>query len=239
MPRNGVRLPYARRGGDVGRLSRRYCGAGRSLTGERANVAIGPAFVARNARRSHPSPMSTRALPSTATTPAVHSRVASVVAAGVTVFILDGFFAVGLCMSVNPACYPARVFKSVAAGLLGRASFDGGSGTVALGVFLHFIVALGWSAVYATVLDRWEWLQARVQTVAGRLVVGPLYGAVVWLGMNLVVVRLSRATPVPLFTGVWFALLIGHMVVVGPPISLIIRPRSARDLMRIFELARD
>ncbi|MBA3759414.1 MAG: hypothetical protein H0X07_02700 [Gemmatimonadales bacterium] len=35
-----------------------------------------------------------------------------------------------------------RIFQSVAAGLLGQASFEGGAATAALGLALHYLIAL-------------------------------------------------------------------------------------------------
>ena len=43
---------------------------------------------------------------------------------------------------------PGRIFQSIASGLLGRAVFDGGLATVALGVACHYTVALGIVATY-------------------------------------------------------------------------------------------
>jgi hypothetical protein len=39
-----------------------------------------------------------------------------------------------------------RILQSVASGLLGRASYEGGWATVALGTFLHFFIATGAAA---------------------------------------------------------------------------------------------
>ena len=41
-----------------------------------------------------------------------------------------------------------RIFQSVAAGLLGKASFEGGSGTAALGLGLHYFIATTMAVVY-------------------------------------------------------------------------------------------
>jgi len=41
-----------------------------------------------------------------------------------------------------------RTFQSVAAGLLGKASFEGGSGTAALGLGLHCFIATTMAVVY-------------------------------------------------------------------------------------------
>src|ERR1044071_1860130 len=66
---------------------------------------------------------------------------------GLVVGILDGLFALifyGLILGVKTL----RIFQSVAAGLLGKASFEGGIKTFLLGIVLHFIVASCIAAVY-------------------------------------------------------------------------------------------
>src|ERR1041384_7586847 len=66
---------------------------------------------------------------------------------GLVVGILDGVFALifyGLILGVKPL----RIFQSVASGLLGRTSYEGGVQTFLLGVLLHFVVATCIAAVY-------------------------------------------------------------------------------------------
>src|SRR5580765_3558195 len=43
---------------------------------------------------------------------------------------------------------PMRIFQSVAAGLLGTKSFQGGMKTAILGGVLHFFIAFSWAAIY-------------------------------------------------------------------------------------------
>ena len=79
----------------------------------------------------------------------------------------------------------ARTLKSVASGLLGRAAFQGGWEIAAFGLVLHFLIALGAATVYyagsrrmAILVDR-AWIS------------GPLFGALVYLAMNRIVLPLS------------------------------------------------
>src|SRR3954447_9566542 len=55
---------------------------------------------------------------------------------------------------------PARVLQSVASGLLGRASYQGGMKTAALGAFLHFFIAFSWASIYYVASRRIEFLTA-------------------------------------------------------------------------------
>jgi hypothetical protein len=112
---------------------------------------------------------------------------------------------------------PARVSQSVASGWLGKASFQGGNATAALGLASHFLIALGMAAVYVAaslklpVLRRRPWL------------CGIVYGVVLYLAMTYVVVPLSAAKA-GAFS--WEGLAIGiapHIVFVGPAIALAAR----------------
>jgi hypothetical protein len=85
-----------------------------------------------------------------------------------------------------------ELLQSVASGLLGDAAFKGGVAAVALGLVLHFGIALGRAALFA-VVARYLW----PLTAWGVTVVGLGYGAVVWLLMNFVVVAFSRTEGVP------------------------------------------
>jgi hypothetical protein len=82
---------------------------------------------------------------------------------------------------------PIRILQSIAGGLLGRASFQGGLGTAALGLFLHFLIAFVIVAIY--------FAAARSVPVLTRrpFLFGPLYGLAAYWVMNYVVLPLSAA----------------------------------------------
>jgi len=109
---------------------------------------------------------------------------------------------------------PSRILQSVASGLLGRAAYDGGTRTAALGLGLHFLIAFIITAIYFTVASKQAWLTRRP------LVTGVLYGFVVYVVMNLVVIPLSaigtRPHPatITMITGV-----LVHMFFIGVPIA--------------------
>lgn len=123
---------------------------------------------------------------------------------------------------------PSRIFQSVAAGLLGSAAFSGGPATAALGLTLHFGIAMTIAVVYyaaarnRTVLWRRPWL------------FGALYGLLVYGVMNYVVVPLSAAgagggTPDRL----WITLtVIVHVIFIGIPCALAARAALAPHASR-------
>jgi hypothetical protein len=63
-----------------------------------------------------------------------------------------------------------RIFQDVAAGLVGEASFQGGWSTAALGLALHFLIAITTAAVYYLVALRWPLLWGQP------LLSGTIYG---------------------------------------------------------------
>lgn len=71
--------------------------------------------------------------------------------------------------------------------MLGRAAYDGGLGTAAPGVLLHFFIAFGILTTYV-LASRWWPALARHP-----FLYGPLYGILVYDMMKLVVVPLSAA----------------------------------------------
>ena len=138
--------------------------------------------------------------------------VAGILRAGAAAGVGDTLLAVGMYR-----VSPVRIYQSVAAGLLGRDSFQGGLATAALGMALHFFIATTAAAVYVAASTRIGLLVER--PVAS----GLAFGAAVYLFMKEVVVPLSLARPIA-FT--WTGLL-GHALLVGLPIALLAR-RSLR-----------
>ena len=118
-----------------------------------------------------------------------------------------------LFWAVKSGAPARRILQSVAAGLLGPASFQGGRATAALGLGLHFFIALSMSLAYFLAARRWPWLGRRP------VVYGAAYGLVLYVVMNYVVVPLSaagRGSRDPL----WIVLsIVAHMVLVGIPIA--------------------
>ncbi len=116
-----------------------------------------------------------------------------------------------------------RVPQAIASGLLGVSSFQGGLTTAALGVGLHFLIALIFAALYNAA--------ARVLPVLTRqaMLCGPLYGAAIYFLMNWVVLPLSRApkfkhNPVSTFSD-----LASHLFFVGLTIALCARRAVPND----------
>ena len=113
---------------------------------------------------------------------------------------------------------PMTVLQSVASGLLGRASFQGGTKTAVLGAFLHFLIAFSWAAIYYLASRRLAFM------VEKPVVAGLAYGEFVWIIMTFVVLPLSAIHRWPTWNTASIATgPIGHMFLVGLPIALAVR----------------
>lgn len=115
---------------------------------------------------------------------------------------------------------PSRILQSVAGGLLGRATFNGGWQTAALGLAIHLCVATTVSAVFMLAARRWPLLTRRW------MLSGACYGLGVYVFMYHVVLPLSAAGS-PAFAWALFAnALFAHIFCVGLPIAFIARRRT-------------
>ena len=166
--------------------------------------------------------MSTDAVTRPVDEPAVTERpraLDTILGGGLVVGVLDGLFALvfyGLVLGVRPL----RIFQSVAAGLLGRASFEGGTRTFVLGVVLHFVVATCIAAVYYVASLKLPVLIRRP------VACGLVYGLLAYLVMNYVVIPLSAASPGRFSLRTFLPAFIAHAFLVGLPVALLAR-RSA------------
>jgi uncharacterized membrane protein YagU involved in acid resistance len=140
----------------------------------------------------------------------------AVLAGGVVAGTLDILFAITF-WAVKAGVQPSRILQSVAAGLLGRASFAGGWKTAALGLVLHFFIAISMAFVYYLMATRWLALTRRPWTF------GAVYGFALYLVMNYIVVPLSAASPGSR-DALWIALsVVVHVLLIGVPIGLAVR----------------
>ena len=101
-----------------------------------------------------------------------------------------------------------RLFQTIAVGVLGKASFDGGPASALLGAALQVAMATSFVIIYTVAARRWPaLLQHPVRN-------GALYGLLLYVGMNFVVMPLSRVGRSPSFDHpdwIGFSVL-GHLV---------------------------
>jgi len=114
---------------------------------------------------------------------------------------------------------PIRVAQSIASGLLGPGAYQGGFRTAALGVLLHFVIALGAASVFFLASRKLTFLLKKP------ILWGPIFGAAIYLFMHLVVLPLAanpklRTTSFSLPSACDF---LCHIILIGPSIAFAVR----------------
>jgi hypothetical protein len=141
----------------------------------------------------------------------------TVVLGGVLIFIIQFIhqWIVATLVQGNP--FPL-VWQYIASGALGNAAFEGGVATVLLGLLFHLIISLVVAGVFILSADRIPLLRHYV--MAGAL----LYGFGVFIVMNLIVLPLSAAPPLPAPTTPWLIeAVVEHILGIGLPLGFLVR----------------
>jgi hypothetical protein len=142
----------------------------------------------------------------------------SIVLGGVMVGIADAIVYHWLVSSVIEGYPLISVYQYLASGALGNAAFEGGIGTALLGVFFHFVVSFVVAAVFILSANRIPLL--RRHAIPGSLV----YGFCVFIVMNMIVLPLSAAPPLPAPTmPQLIVMILDHILVVGLPLGILVR----------------
>jgi NADH:ubiquinone oxidoreductase subunit 6 (subunit J) len=117
---------------------------------------------------------------------------------------------------------PKMVFQYIASGLIGMQALRGGLPSVALGVAIHYTIALIWTAVFYAASRKLAILSRRP------VISGLVYGGAIYLVMNFIVLPLS-GVPHPR-SAVTIASRVNAVLAllffIGLPISLLVRQYS-------------
>jgi hypothetical protein len=136
--------------------------------------------------------------------------------------ILVGGFVAGLLDMASAYITFGRYMPlGIAGGLIGAAARHPAASTYVLGLFLHYLIALGGAAAYCLASKRLAFLRENF------FVCGLVFGIVFFLFMNLVVLPLSAYHAMGPYTyrGLVQGLL-AHMFLIGLPISTSLRMLS-------------
>ncbi|MEO8725495.1 MAG: hypothetical protein ABI383_05175 [Acidobacteriaceae bacterium] len=110
---------------------------------------------------------------------------------------------------------PTRILKGIASGLLGKSALHGDGAIAALGLGLHFLIAISAAAVFYLASRQLPFMRHRP------VVAGALYGIAVYFFMYFIVIPLSRTSTRYTPALIAIAILI-HIFCIGLPISLIV-----------------
>lgn len=119
------------------------------------------------------------------------------------------------------------IMQFIAGGLLAKATFDGGTGTMVLGFVLQELMGILIAAAY--VLPA----KASLPALMRRWVMsGLVYGVIIFFVMNYVVLRLSAWKSVPHFTALKFAENMAAMLVFGLIVAFFARRAGGSAVAR-------
>ncbi len=121
---------------------------------------------------------------------------------------------------------PFTVLRFIASGLLGDQAFTGGLLTALLGLLFHFFIAFSWTLIFFFAYPKLK-IKSNHKIVAGLI-----YGVIIWLIMNLIVLPVSNT---PAFKQSFLQILVGIsfiMFLIGLPISLIFHKYEESRLIK-------
>ena len=119
---------------------------------------------------------------------------------------------------------PWRVFQYIASGLIGMKSFQSGWNSVALGVAIHYAIALTWTGIFLFAALKFSTITRRP------LLSGVIYGCLVYLIMTFMVLPLSGVPhpPAAITVASRINAVLALIFCIGLPISLLMR-RTSRE----------
>jgi hypothetical protein len=126
---------------------------------------------------------------------------------GLLIAVADALFAIAVWFEWSTKGL-TQVFQSIAVGVLGKASYEGGTATALLGAGLHVVMAIAFVAICIALGFRFRLLMEKP------VAAGLLYGVGLYVVMNFVVMPLSRVGRSPSFEHPdWIAMsVLAHMV---------------------------
>ncbi|HEX2723456.1 MAG TPA: hypothetical protein VHM24_11085 [Gemmatimonadaceae bacterium] len=145
---------------------------------------------------------------------------------GAAVALSDGLFACATAVFVPPIQTPLRLFQGVATVAFGKEMLQGGVPTGAVGILMHFTVAMFWSGVFLLALTIWPELRHSVQSWPRAMAIAAVYGVSIWLTMTWIVIPALLHRP-PTIGLKYVVQLIGHIPFVAMPMILVNRRTTA------------
>jgi uncharacterized membrane protein YagU involved in acid resistance len=136
----------------------------------------------------------------------------SIIKAGLLAGFLDIIAACTL-FSIRSGNDPMIVLRFIASGALGPDAMNGGWESNLLGLLFHFIIAFGWTILFFLLYPKLSGINW--------ITLGLLYGVVVWLLMNLLILPMTKIAqrPFDLSQAIIGTLIL--MIAIGLPISYV------------------
>jgi hypothetical protein len=124
---------------------------------------------------------------------------------------------------------PWRIFQVIASGLTDGRSFELGWVSVGLGVVIHYLIALTWTATFYIAATRFTVLSRQP------ILSGLLYGVIVYVVMNFVVLPLSAVPTRPSSATLVARLnaVLALMFCIGLPVALLVKRAREVDCRKV------
>lgn len=114
---------------------------------------------------------------------------AAIIMAGLVVGTLD--LTAATIQTIVMGGNPLRMLQYIASGIFGKDAFEGGLRYSLLGGIIHYGIAFSWTILFFLLYPKINGLASH------KLLTGLVYGLIVWLIMNRVVVPLSKIPDSP------------------------------------------
>jgi hypothetical protein len=116
---------------------------------------------------------------------------------------------------------PFRIFQFIASGLIDGRSFQLGWASVGFGVVIHYTIALTWAAIFYVAATRFNFSVLTRRPILS----GLLYGVLVYVIMNFIVLPLSAvpARPSAATIVVRVNAVLALMFCIGLPVALLVK----------------
>jgi uncharacterized membrane protein YagU involved in acid resistance len=144
----------------------------------------------------------------------------TIVFAGIVAGTLDILAAILVYSVIKQATTPTLILQFIASGVFGKAAFSGGTTMALYRLVFHFLIAFSFATAYALAFPHVAFLSKQ------KVPAGLLYGVLVWIIMNLIVLPLAfHNMPSFQLQGTLIGIII-LMLCVGLPIALITHKRT-------------
>lgn len=110
---------------------------------------------------------------------------------------------------------PMRIFQSIGSGLFGKASFEMGATSAAVGFVAHFVILIAAAGIFNVARQRFAYLREHAYAS------GMIFGVGIWLTMNYIVLPLSAAPHFKSNLQGTLSDFAVHVLLLGPAISLV------------------
>lgn len=151
------------------------------------------------------------------------SKLKTIIFAGITAGTLD-ILAAFINTSLKQGKFAAEiVLRFIASGIFGKPAFSGGGEMIAAGLIFHYIIATGFAAAYFIIYNRFLLLKKNY------LISGTVYGIIVWIVMNLIIVPISNTPHIPFsFERISVGIII-LIICIGWPISFFAERHNSKN----------